>query len=130
MANFVVLNDNTLRQRLRQFGFKPDGPITETTRDVYVRKLQRLESTRGAQSNTLANVTPASTPAQRGAIGTGLFARGSIATPPSSSDTFLTSLFGQARLPVFQNNQSELIARSSPSRDTSRSGNIVHGKCI
>ena len=115
MANFVVLNDNTLRQRLRQFGFRPDGPITETTRDVYIRKLQRLESTRGAQLNA--------TPAQR--VG-GLFARGTIATPPF---TFSTLGFGPP--PVLQSNhhQSELVARSSPSRDTSRSGNIVHGKC-
>ena len=137
MANFVILNDNTLRQRLRQFGFRPDGPITDTTRDVYVRKLQRLERTRGAQSNTLANATPAQTAitltVQRAiqlqhpapVFGTALGA-----TP--HSNTFSTqSAFGHTRLPALQNNyhQSELVARSSPLEDTSRSSSVVHGKC-
>ena len=130
MANFVVLNDNTLRQRLRQFGFRPDGPITETTRDVYVRKLQRLERTRGAQSNALANATPAQRViAQQytAPVLDALFPRGATATPHSNTQ----SAFGPARSPALQNNhhQGELVARSSPSGDTSRSSNVVHGKC-
>ena len=126
MANFVVLNDNTLRERLRKFGFRPDGPITNTTRDVYVRKLQRLESSsRGAQSNALANATPVQTAIAPMVFRTAVPAQGTVATPSSS----IFSSFG--RCPALQSNhhESQLTARSAPSGDTSRSSSIVHGKC-
>ena len=126
MANFVVLNDNTLRQRLRQYGFRPDGPITETTRDVYVRKLQRLERTRGAQPNTFGNVTPAQT------------APTEAPTPIRTSLQPLTNrpLFSftstTPRSPALQSNHhhDELVARSAPPGNISTppSNHIVHGK--
>ena len=109
MANFVVLNDNTLRQRLRQFGFRPDGPITETTRDVYVRKLQRLERTRGALTAT-APLQPLASRYSNGP----LFSFTST-TPRSSA------LQGN-------HHRNELVARSAPSGNVNTpSNNIVHG---
>ena len=134
MANYVVINDSTLRQRLRQFGFKPDGPITDTTRDVYVRKLQQLErAARGGQPSALA--TPAQTssmftlhtitPHQPSSIFT------SNATPHPGTRSTLSTLGSPRRSPasLVNHRQDVLVARSAPSEDTNRPSTIVHGEC-
>lgn len=138
MANFVVINDNTLRQRLRQFGFRPDGPITDTTRDVYVRKLQQLERTRGGQTNTTSAQTTFPIPFQFEQLAprtTSPRHQGNInsnATAHLSNRSSLSAA-GPAILPLIpplqvNHHQDELVARSAPSEDTNRSGAIVHGK--
>ena len=139
-TNFVVINDNTLRQRLRQFNFRPDGPITDTTRDVYVRKLQQLERTRGGQLSALANTTPAQTSISS-MIPFQLEQSIAQASPhpvnnatPQPSTFFARPIIPairQVRPPASQVNhhQGELVARSAPSEDADRSNNIVHGKC-
>lgn len=146
MAHFVVLNDNTLRRRLRQYGFKPDGPITDTTRDVYVRKLQQLE--RAAQSNlTAGQMSMVTTTASR----TIPFYFGQplsqTAFPVHQNGTNNATLHGgvprthsaafnhqSRRFSDFthgsrrnNNRQSEPVARSAPLENASSSNVIVHG---
>lgn len=136
MANFVVLNDSTLRQRLRQFGFRPDGPITDTTRDVYVRKLQRLERSRGTQPIALANATPAQvsmTPTFPFSFGQQASSHQDNVTPPSSTRTStrttLPAIGSTRRLPSSFDGlrQNELVARAGTSNN-SDSNIIVHGE--
>jgi len=107
MANFIVINDNTLRQRLRQHGFRPDGPITDTTRDVYLRKLQQLDNARTAQRTCAITQIGMNPPIN-------LFQQMRPTLSPSP-----------AALQV----NNELVARSAPSGDANRPSIIVHGKC-
>lgn len=137
MANYVVINDNTLRQRLRQFGFRPDGPITDTTRDVYVRKLQQLE--RNARGVLTA---PAQTSVQPSMLSfqSEQFASRTLtvhqplniftSATPHPDTSFTLSTHGSPRSPALQVNhrQDVLVARSAPSEDANRSSTIVHGK--
>lgn len=131
-TNFVVINDNTLRQRLRQFNFRPDGPITDTTRDVYVRKLQQLERTRGGQLSALANATPIPFQLEQSIAQASPHPVNNATPQPSTlSARPIIPAIRQVRPPASQVNhhQGELVVRSAPSEDANRSNNIVHGKC-
>ena len=139
MASYVVINDNTLRQRLRQFRFKPDGPITDTTRDVYVRKLQQLErAARRGQSSALASATPAQASVMPSVQSEQFAPRTfNLHQPPSNFTSNATphtrstlSANSSPRLAALQINhhQNELVARSAPSEDTNRSSTIIHGE--
>ncbi|XP_029155929.1 uncharacterized protein LOC114928762 isoform X2 [Nylanderia fulva] len=50
----LFIDDATLRRELRQLGDQP-GPITDTTRKLYQRRLMRLKSIRGANTSSMPN---------------------------------------------------------------------------
>jgi len=133
MANLVLINDNELRRRLRGHGFRPDGPITDTTREVYFRKLQRLDNTRPPPSN--AARTSALIPRDRSSLGTNTIplARVPATTTSPTVNRLTIHSYGEcinprgARLPALNHPPDDIMTRQNPREDIPASDPIIHG---
>lgn len=128
MANLVLINDNELRRRLRGHRFKPDGPITNTTREVYFRKLQRLDNARTPPTSAAAEALALNSPSQ-GISPFGRLAQHATTVSPTphrfrhGEHIAITSR--GARLPALSHSQSDVS--TSLREDAPRIAPIIHG---
>jgi len=136
MANLVLINDNELRRRLRGHGFRPDGPITDTTREVYFRKLQRLDNTRSTPpSNTARTSVLIPSVPDRSSLGTNTIplARVPATTTSSTVNRLTINRYGEyinprgPRLPALNHPPDDIMTRQNPREDVFASDPIIHG---
>lgn len=106
----TTASDNELRSALKKLGFMP-GPITDSTRGLYLEKLKQLKTSTAPGRNSSATKTPLSQSITPPAAA----ARRKVSTPtsrdPGSSTCKLTPSFPSPPLPLPHSNSSLVITQ-------------------